>query len=109
LRCKTQFYTRAKKDLIPILGEINIDAEIKKSKSWDDINGVAIVGVNRKPNGYFHWVLVIKDKNKFIIIDPEEAEVYQGSVWADDPHGYIHSKNSSEFISINIKISTIKI
>lgn len=100
------FYTRAT-DLFPLLEKFGIKPEIKKSGSWQDITGVSIVGVDRK-NGYFHWVVSIKDSMRFIIIDPKNGDVLNGEKSVRKKR-YKHGKGKSNYLSIPITISTIKI
>lgn len=102
---KRVFYTKAK-DLYNYLMRNNYDVELKKSKNWDEIQGLSIVGVNRE-SGYFHWIVVVKNDEFFYIVDPDKkkAGVYNGGYWSDK---YIHSMGRSDYISINnINISRI--
>ncbi len=99
-------YTRAT-DLSPLLGKFGIKSEIKKSSSWQDITGASIVGVDRK-NGYFHWVVSIKDSKRFIIIDPKNGDVLNGYKSIRKKR-YKHGNGKSNYLSIPISISTIKI
>ena len=103
---KKKFYTRAC-HLQKLLEVINVKSAIKSSKKWDDIKGCAIVGVNREKNEPFHWVVVIKDASRFIIIDPEQGEIFWGGEWADKENSYTHSKRSSHYISIQATITSI--
>ena len=104
---KSTFYTKAPQ-LRDLLESFDVKTEIKWSKSWADISGIAIVGVN-KDKGIFHWVLVLKDGTRFLIIDPMTAEVYQGSEWAESDEGYHHSKRKSNYVLIHKKVTSIKI
>lgn len=104
---KSTFYTKAPQ-LLKLLDEYKIEAKLRSSGSWDDIQGCAIVGVNKEQN-YFHWVIVIKNKAQFLIIDPETGEIYQAAQWIDKNDGYFHSKRKSDYISIERDITSIKI
>lgn len=106
-RRKRVFYTKANQ-LKKLLVKFKLSADVKKSRSWSDIEGCSIVGVNRK-GSYFHWVISLKDDKKFLIIDPETSEVYQGEEWAGIKDGYLHSVKESEYISIGVKVTSIKI
>ncbi len=100
--------TRAKQ-LHSLLNVLGIKSMLKKSKAGDEIKGVSIVGVNRDDDGFFHWVIAIKDSKRFLIIDPEYGEVFQGDEWADKENGYIHSTRKSGYISVPMAINSIKI
>jgi len=102
---KKIFYTRARM-LHGILRGAEIEASLKQSRSWDEISGTAIVGVNRK-NGYFHWVLVVKNDFCFVIIDPEDGGCYQGRRWIDVKDGYFHSKRKSQYVKIHLEVTSI--
>lgn len=105
---RNNYYTTAKQ-LNKLLNALSIKSKIVYSSSWTDIEGTAIVGVNRDSKGYFHWIITIKDSSRFLIIDPEQGEVYQGSEWADYKGGFIHSRRKSQFISLPIKVTSLKL
>ncbi|MEE9448385.1 MAG: cysteine peptidase family C39 domain-containing protein [Arenicellales bacterium] len=98
-------YTRAR-HIKPLLNKLGLKCEIKKSKSWKDYDGLSIVGVNSDEDGYFHWVVVIKDKKHFLIIDPSKGEIFNGAKRTKKK--FIHRK-SSMYISISSSVSNIKI
>ena len=95
-------------DLKSLLFEFGIESEIKETTSWRGLSGVSIVAVNWE-GIKFHWVIVIKDKNRFIVIDPETSEVYQGAAWKDIKGGYKLKTGKSEYVSIPITVDTISI
>ena len=97
-------YTWAK-DLSYLLSYYSMPHEIKGSRSWDEINGVSIVGVNRD-KGYFHWVVAVKDDDRFYIIDPKCGEVL--SCHARLKRSYKHSERKSQYVSLGIKVKSIK-
>ena len=99
-------YTRAT-DLVGLLKKLDITTKIKKSSSWDDINGIAIVGVDRD-NGYFHWVVAIKDSKRFVIVDPKLGEVLSGEHRIKNKR-YKHGVGKSNYISVSISINAVKI
>ncbi|HEX7764988.1 MAG TPA: cysteine peptidase family C39 domain-containing protein [Cellvibrio sp.] len=95
------FYTYCP-DLVKALQHFNTRAEAISFKSWGDLSGVYIVGVNTDATiktKNFHWIIVIKDKGqdgRFIIIDPEEASIYyNGAAWVDTKGGYFRRPNSN--------------
>lgn len=96
------------KDLKLLLLEFEIESTIKETSSWKGLSGISIVPVNWV-GIKFHWVIVIKDKNRFIVIDPETSEVYQGAAWKDIKGGYKLKSGKSEYVSIPIVVDTISI
>ncbi|KAB2310678.1 hypothetical protein F8A87_08310 [Betaproteobacteria bacterium SCN2] len=104
---REEYYTLAK-DLGKALKKYGIRAKEKKSGCWDDIQGTAIVGVNRRKK-HFHWVVVVKDNHRFLILDPEKNEVRCGKRWADKRNGYSHSQKSTTYLSIPINATRIRI
>ncbi len=101
-----QLYTRAKTHLDPLLKKLGIQFELKKSRGWDDIQGVCLLGVNRD-EGYFHWVVVIKDSGRFLILDPAYGEVIQ---WVKPGRKkYVHSTKKSTHVYLPISVRNIKI
>jgi hypothetical protein len=95
------YYTRANQ-LLKLLLALGINAKIKRSKCWDDIGGVAIVGVHRKACGNFHWVVALKSAGRFLILDPKHGEILNGDVRADRSKRYSHSKRPSNYICIDL-------
>lgn len=83
-----------------LLKEFDVECVRKKSRKWEDISGLAIVGVNRQENGKFHWVVVINDERGFLILDTEDGEIYFGNEWAGKDDGYLHSVKHSFYIDL---------
>ena len=99
-------YTKAT-DLAKLLKALGINQKIQKSGSWEEITGVAIVGVDRN-DVYFHWVIAINDSKRFIIIDPKHGEVLRGNNRIKNKR-YKHGKGKSNYLSIPMSINAIKI
>lgn len=112
IKPKKGFFTHCH-DLVKALQHFNTRAEAINFKSWRDLNGVYIVGVNTDAtikDKNFHWIIVIKDEGKdgrFIIIDPEEASIYyNGAAWVDTKGGYFRRPNSN-IVKVDIDIGGI--
>ncbi len=101
-----KLYTRVNQ-LTQLLNNLGVSSKKKKSKSFEEISGVSIVGIDRQNGGYFHWVIVIKDSHRFIIIDPEYGEVVQGH--KAKKKKYRHGPGTSNYISISKTIDAIRI
>lgn len=102
------FYTRTK-ELLSLLQQYDIEAHIKRSSCWKDIKGTAIVGVDRDGSGIFHWVVVIRDKGRFLMIDPRAGEVFNGPTVIARDDSYDHGHCPSNYISVNRCITSITI
>lgn len=89
---KRDFYTQPS-HLEAVLDREKITYLSNRSRDWGQIEGTAIVGVNRD-NGYWHWVVVVKDDQRFFILDPETGEVYRYAEWPED---YKHGAGSSKY------------
>lgn len=76
-----------------VLDQAGMSYRVCKSRSWSDIEGTGIVGVNRD-QGEWHWVVAVKDAERFLILDPETGEIYRHSQW---PKDYAHGKGASEY------------
>lgn len=83
-------------DLIAYLHNHSVITAVKATfPGWERFQGTGILGVNRNSRGY-HWVIVIRTDSNFLIIDPAEAEVYQGTIWIDDEEdGYVADVRSA--------------
>ena len=104
------------KDLEELLDEYGVESEREKFKSWDGLNGIYIVGVNETKNKHgkratWHWVVVLKNTQKFLILDPNVNEcINYGDCWAEEEDGYIARKNCTIIKCTNIRFpSSIKI
>jgi ABC-type bacteriocin/lantibiotic exporter with double-glycine peptidase domain len=105
---KTNFRTRAP-ELMVFLKNCGITAKSGKFPGWDKLDGTALVGVNPFEGGY-HWVLVVKDATRFLIIDPVDAQVYQGNDWIDDKKdGYSAGLRSACLNLTNFNATHIKL
>ena len=89
---KRSFYTQPSQ-LVRILDNEKIPYLSRKSGEWADVDGTAIVGVNRE-KGYWHWVVAVKDEQRFLILDPETGEIYRYTEWADH---YRHGPGQSKY------------
>ncbi|MFZ2948970.1 MAG: hypothetical protein WA003_05750, partial [Desulfuromonadaceae bacterium] len=98
------------KDIVAFLAKhTNINAEQAKFPGWENIQGTSIVGVNSNGKGY-HWVIVIKNDSKFVIIDPADAQVYQGIMWINDAEeGFVATSQSAFVILKNFTATHIQI
>jgi len=106
---KVRTYRSSTKQLAQLLEKYKMNVSEMKSQAWSDISGVCIVGVNwYKPN-MFHWVVTVKDNNRFLILDPDSAQVYQGYDWIDEEDGFIHSPSESNYIVIDDEYKCIEI
>ncbi|MDR5907597.1 hypothetical protein [Franzmannia qiaohouensis] len=92
---KSVFYTKAP-ELARVLESEGIPHDVLRSGRWENIEGTAIVGVNRK-SGYWHWVVAVKDADRFFIVDPELGEIYQHQNW---PHDYKCGPRNSYYIRL---------
>jgi ABC-type bacteriocin/lantibiotic exporter with double-glycine peptidase domain len=96
-------------DLEDLLQRYNIDCEKFTFKDWEELKGVAILAVNAK-NSVWHWVISLKTNNRFLIIDPSLAEVYQADVWkGDENDGYVAYKRKESLQIKSSKFDGIKI
>lgn len=65
-----EFYTRHK-DLMQAIDEFGFKARQKRFKSFRDIDGIAIVAVNEKQDGCWHWVVYNGEADPPYIYDPK--------------------------------------
>jgi|SaaInl8_200m_RNA_FD_contig_21_1650833_length_515_multi_8_in_0_out_0_1 ABC-type bacteriocin/lantibiotic exporter with double-glycine peptidase domain len=104
---KRNFYTKVHQ-LQKLLKIYKIESQVAKFKNWNSLKSFSIVGVN-SDEGYFHWVISVKTKVSFLIIDPEFGEVYQGGSWVEEKGGYF-SRKKSNYLCINgLQFKGIKI
>ncbi len=102
-------YRSSAAQLHRLLESYNKNVSTKISQAWCDISGVCIVGVNWFESNKFHWVVSVKDNYRFLIIDPETAQVYQGVDWIDVEDGFIHSPEDSNYLVIEDEYKCIEI
>jgi len=114
LRNKTGNSTSIK-DFETLLPHYGIECERIKFNSWEKLKGVYIVGVNEyfKKNGKregWHWVVVIRNHSKFLILDPDDEEcINWGDSRVEEKEGYIARKNC-DIIKVNMRVpNSIKI
>lgn len=65
-----EFYTRHK-DLMQAIDEFGFKAKQKRFKKFRDIDGVAIVAVNEKQDGCWHWVVYNGEADPSYVFDPK--------------------------------------
>ena len=106
---RKKLHTHAR-DLITYLHtHSDIRAQQSTFPGWEQLQGTSILGVNREHN-YYHWVVVIKNSTTFVIIDPTNAEVYQGNIWInDDKDGYVADARSAFVMLQNVIATHIRI
>lgn len=95
---KLTFYTKPS-TLVDYLNKCGIFANQCKFDGWNNIVGTALLGVNSNA-GKYHWIVVIRNKTNFLIIDPETAEVYQGNEWANFANGGYVTNARSPYICL---------
>ena len=91
---KKNFYTRLP-EISRVLDAAQVNYSTKKSSSWEDVQGTCIVGVNREGR-HWHWVVVIKDNVRFLVLDPETGEIFQH---AERQEEFLHSERASTYFS----------
>lgn len=106
---RKKLHTHAK-DLIAYLHtHSDIRAQQSIFPGWEQLQGISILGVNRE-RSYYHWVIVIKNSTTFVIIDPTDAEVYQGNIWINDAKdGYVADARSAFVMLQNVVATHIRI
>ncbi len=95
---KETFYTKPP-TLVDYLVRCGISAKKCKFGGWNNLDGTALLGVNSNA-GKYHWIVVIRNKTSFLIIDPETAEVHQGSEWANFADGGYVTNARSPYICL---------
>lgn len=72
-KSRTRFYTRHK-DLEAILRRLRVRTARRPFPGWDELERHAIVAVNRRANGCFHWVVFDAGRNKPTVLDPKASK-----------------------------------
>lgn len=104
-------YSTSISDFEVLFKSYNKSFERLRFHNWDDLHGIYIIGVNerRMKNGKregWHWIVVIKDDDRFLIVDPDENEcIHWGDCWIEKPDGYQARKNC-DIIKCNISPPT---
>lgn len=96
-------------ELEGFLSVLNVPWERKSYKPWQDIKGLAIIGVDENEKREWHWVLVVRDSMRSVLIDPSNdfpVILYNTENWIDVTGGYIQRKNCP-YISVPLKVSSI--
>lgn len=93
--------------LISFLAEHNITAEPMKFPGWNQLDGTSILGVNSDGKNGYHWVIVVKNSDSFLIIDPIDGQVYQAESWINDDDGYTANPRSAYFKLLNFRATKI--
>jgi ABC-type bacteriocin/lantibiotic exporter with double-glycine peptidase domain len=71
-RRRQKLWTRHS-DIQKALAEFGIETRRRRFKQWKNIQGIAVVPIDRRKKGYYwHWVIAIVKDNKIRILDPEE-------------------------------------
>lgn len=101
---KKKFYTWPS-EITKVLNHSRVKYSSKQSSSWCDVEGTCIVGVNRSGR-YWHWVVVVKDNKRFLVLDPATGEIFQHSEWEGD---FLHSNRESTYYSFGKAASVVHI
>lgn len=100
-------------DFETLLSKNDIKHERLKFTSWADLNGVYIVGVDEYENdegnrGGWHWVVAIKNKDKFLILDPDKDKCMNyGDIWCNKKKkDSYEARENCDIIKCNIRFPT---